>query len=173
MVQSHPQCPWVLPPKLFITQPLPPALHSTSTVQTLTASESARRVLSRVWLFATLWTIAQQAPLPMGFSRQEYWSRLACPPPGDLPDQGIEAASLASTALAGMCFTVSTTWLGIHILTLIFTKLCKIFILRPGCTPLIFLCMNYIEKSTEGSGQIPIYPPCKIHVFHFAPSAAS
>ena len=50
-------------------------------------------VLSRfscVWLFATLWTVARQAPLSMGFSRQEYWSGLPCPPPGDLPDPGIE-----------------------------------------------------------------------------------
>ena len=51
-------------------------------------------VLSRVRLFATLWTVAHQAPLSMGFSRQEYWSRLPCPPPGDLPDPGIKPASL-------------------------------------------------------------------------------
>ena len=43
-------------------------------------------VLSCIWLFATPWTIAHQAPLSMGFSRQEYWSGLPCPPPGDLPD---------------------------------------------------------------------------------------
>ena len=49
---------------------------------------------SRVQLFATLWTVAHQAPLPMGFSRQEYWRGLPCPPPGDLPDPGIELASL-------------------------------------------------------------------------------
>ena len=39
-------------------------------------------------LFATPWTVAHQAPLSMGFSRQEYWSGLLCPPPGDLPDPG-------------------------------------------------------------------------------------
>ena len=44
-------------------------------------------------LFATLWTIAHQAPLSMRFSRQEYWSGLSCPPPGDLPDQGIKPGS--------------------------------------------------------------------------------
>ena len=43
---------------------------------------------SSVQLFATLWTVACQAPLSMGFSRQEYWSRLPCPPPGDFPSQG-------------------------------------------------------------------------------------
>ena len=49
--------------------------------------------------FATLWTLARQAPLPMGFSRQEYWSVLPCPPPGDLPDPGIEPLSPAASAL--------------------------------------------------------------------------
>ena len=42
-----------------------------------------------------------QAPLPMGFSRQEYWSGLPCPPPGDLPDRGIEPASLRSVSCTG------------------------------------------------------------------------
>ena len=51
--------------------------------------------LSRVWLFATPWTAARQAPLCMGFSRQEYWSGLPCPPPGNLPNPGIESRSLA------------------------------------------------------------------------------
>ena len=46
--------------------------------------------LSRVRLFAAAWTIAYQAPPSMGFSRQEYWSRLPFPSPGDLPDPGIE-----------------------------------------------------------------------------------
>ena len=48
------------------------------------------RHFSRVWLFATPWTVALQAPLSMGFSRQEYWSGLPCPLPGDLPNPGIE-----------------------------------------------------------------------------------
>ena len=48
---------------------------------------------SHVWLFVTLWTVALQAPLSMGFSRQEYWSGLPCPPPGDLPNPGIKPAS--------------------------------------------------------------------------------
>ena len=47
---------------------------------------------SHVKLFATPWTVARQAPLSMGFSRQEYWNRLPCPPPGDLPNPGIEPA---------------------------------------------------------------------------------
>ena len=53
---------------------------------------------SRVQLFATLWTIARQAPLSMGFSRQECWSGLPFPPPRDLPDPGMELASPALQA---------------------------------------------------------------------------
>ena len=52
---------------------------------------------SHVQLFMTLWTIARQAPLSMGFSRQEYWSGLPCPPPGDL-DPGIKPMSPALQA---------------------------------------------------------------------------
>ena len=60
-------------------------------------------------LFVTLWTIAQQAPLSMAFSRQEYCSWLPCSPPGDLPNLVIEPKSLMSAALAGGFFTASTT----------------------------------------------------------------
>ena len=52
------------------------------------------------------------ASLSMGFSRQEYWSELPCPPPGDLPDPEIESMSLTSPALAGRFFTTSATWKG-------------------------------------------------------------
>ena len=51
---------------------------------------------SRVWLFVTLWTVVFQAPLSMGFSRQEYWSGLPFPPPADLLDPGMELMSLMS-----------------------------------------------------------------------------
>ena len=57
-----------------------------------------------------LWLVACQVPLPMGFSRQEYWSGLPCPPPGGLPDPGIKPASLMSPALEGGFFTTSTIW---------------------------------------------------------------
>ena len=66
--------------------------------------------LSCVWLFATPWTVAHQAPLSMGFSGQEYWSGWPCPPPGDLSDPGIKSAPLPSPALAGGFFTTSATW---------------------------------------------------------------
>ena len=54
---------------------------------------------SHVRLFVMLWTVAHQAPLSMGFSRQEYWSGLPCPPPGDLPDSGMEPLSPVTPAL--------------------------------------------------------------------------
>ena len=65
---------------------------------------------SHVRLFATLSTVAHQAPLPMGFSRQEYYRGLPCPPPGDLPNPGIKSTSLTSPALTGGFFTTSATW---------------------------------------------------------------
>ena len=65
---------------------------------------------SHVQLFATPWTVAHQAPLSQGFSRQVYWSGLPCLPPGGLPNPGIEPVYLKSPALAGRFFTTSTTW---------------------------------------------------------------
>ena len=67
------------------------------------------KLLSHVRLFVTARTVALQAPLSLGFSRQEYWSGLPCPPPGDLPDPGIEPKSLMSPALSGGFFTTSPT----------------------------------------------------------------
>ena len=60
------------------------------------------QLLSRVQFFETAWTVAHQAPLSMGFSRQEYWSGLPFPTPGDLPDPGIKPMF---PALAGRFFT--------------------------------------------------------------------
>ena len=62
--------------------------------------------LSRVRLFATPWTAARQAPLSMGFPRQEYWSGLPFPSPEDLPDPGIEPRSPALQADAGRHFNL-------------------------------------------------------------------
>ena len=69
------------------------------------SATAAAQSLQLCRLFVTLWTIACQAPLSMGFSRQEYWSGLPCPPPGDLSNPGIEPASLTSPALGGDFFT--------------------------------------------------------------------
>ena len=59
---------------------------------------------------AILWTMTCQDPLSMGFSRQEHWSGLTCPPPEDLSDPGIEPASLMSPALSARFLTISATW---------------------------------------------------------------
>ena len=61
---------------------------------------------SCVWLFATLWTVAHQASLSMGFSRQEYWNGFPFPSPGDLPNSGIKPKSSSSPALQ-----VDSLWL--------------------------------------------------------------
>ena len=63
-------------------------------------------MLSHVRLCATPWTVAHQPPLFMGFFRQEFWSGLPFPSPGDLPNPGIEPVSLMSPALAGGFFTI-------------------------------------------------------------------
>ena len=65
---------------------------------------------SHVRFFVTLWTVSHQAPLSMEFSRQEYWSGLPCPPPGNLSNSGFEPMSLMSPALAGRFFITSDTW---------------------------------------------------------------
>ena len=74
-------------------EPGSPALQADSLPTELPASEA--KSLSRVLLFATPWTVTYQAPLSMGFSRQEYWSGLPFPSPGDLPDPGIKPGSPA------------------------------------------------------------------------------
>ena len=65
---------------------------------------------SQVSLFATLRTVAGQAQLSMGFSRPGYWNGWPGPPPGDLPNPGIEPASFMSPALADRFFTTNATW---------------------------------------------------------------
>ena len=69
--------------------------------------------LSHIRLSVISWTVARQAPLSMGFSRQEYWSGLPCPPPGDLPNPGIEPVSLNVSCIAGGFFATTATW-GAH-----------------------------------------------------------
>ena len=64
-------------------------------------------LLSRVQLFVIPWSITRQVPLSIELSRQEYWSRLPFPSPGDLPNPGIKPTSLASPALTGVFFTTA------------------------------------------------------------------
>ena len=79
---------WLQSPSAVILEP--PKINS--------GTNNILSELSRVRLFATPWTIAYQAPPSMGFSRQEYWSGLPFPSPGDLPDPGIEPGSPAFQA---------------------------------------------------------------------------
>ena len=91
------------------------SLHQGWREQSLGLKFLCAQSLSCVRLFATPWTVARQAPLSMGFSGQEDWSGLPCPPPGELPSPGIEPAS---PAVAGKFFTTKppvkywtwTTW---------------------------------------------------------------
>ena len=75
----------------------------------LCESESEKS-LSRVRLFATPWTVAYQAPPSMEFSRQEYWSGLPFPSPGDLPDLGIEPGSPTLRALLSEPYNIRETY---------------------------------------------------------------
>ena len=87
-----------------------------------------------VQLFAAPWTVAHQAPLSRGFSRQEYWSGLPSPPE-DLPNPGIKPESPLSPALAGRCFTTRTTSEG------------------PVCLRAVFIafhCFFFLNKTKRG-----------------------
>ena len=75
--------------------------------------------LSHVQLFVAPWTVACQPPLPMDFSRQEYWRGIPFPPRGDLPDPGIKPTSLESCLLAGGFFTTGT----FSVLTMLYKNL--------------------------------------------------
>ena len=86
-------------------------------------------VLSRIQLLVILGTIARQAPLSMGFPRQEYWSGLPFSPPGDLPDPGISPESPASPALAGGFFTTRANWGALR--SVYVSVLFSQFVLRP------------------------------------------
>ena len=79
-------------------------LHTGTRNSTSVISLNLAQLPSRVQLFLTPWTVAFQAPLSMGFLRQEYWGGLPFPSPGDLPDPGIKLTSLA---LAGRFFIIA------------------------------------------------------------------
>jgi len=104
--------------------------------------------LSWVQLCATPWSVAHQAPLSMGFSRQEHWSGLPWPHPGDLPEPGIQLTSPVSPALAGGFFTTSSTLL--HDIE--YCPLC--YSVGPCCSSILCIivcvCVNL---------KYPIYPP--------------
>ena len=84
LYEGHPFCIW---PKRDIKWTVPVAIWRVKVLsRTCMYVHMLCIVISRVWLFTTLWTAAHKAPLSMGFSRQEYCSRLPCPPLGHLPD---------------------------------------------------------------------------------------
>ena len=68
------------------------------------------KVLSHAQLFVAPWTVSLQAPLSIGFSKEEYWGGLPFPSPGELSNPGIEPGSLVSPALAAGCFTTALPW---------------------------------------------------------------
>ena len=88
---------------------------------------------SCVQFCVTPWTVAHQTPLSMGFSRQEYWSRLPCPPAGDLSDPGVELMSVTCLALTGWFFTTnyqgSHIYVSIHTGFLFFLIVCLSFVI--------------------------------------------
>ena len=111
--------------------------------------------LSCVWLFATLWTVARQAPLFLGFPRQEYWSGVPFPSPGDLPDPGIEPTS---PPLAGGLFTAEP--LVKHSLLLgalkshygaLMSRLSPLFMKQILLTS-VFAFLMWLQQSTRGGG---------------------
>ena len=79
-------------------------------------------LFSHAWYFVTPWTVTYQAPLSMGFSRQEYWSGLQWSPPGDLLGPGIKPSSFIFAILEGRFFTAITTWKASNI----YSTICKI-----------------------------------------------
>ena len=84
----------------------PPLLQSTSSPLVCMCA----KLLQSCPTLCNPWTVARQASLSMGFSRQEYWSGLPCTPPGDIPDPKIELTSARSPVLASRFFTTSTIW---------------------------------------------------------------
>ena len=112
---------------------------------------------SRVRLILTPWTVARQAPLFMGFSRQEYRSVLPFPPPGDLPDIGMESVAPASPALQVYSLTAEPPWKPLNPHT---RPHCSYF--RDGKTVaqrILWLSWGGTALGTKGAGTLPIPLP--------------
>ena len=103
---------------------------------------------SHIWLFVTLWTVACQSPLSIGFSRQEYWSGLLCPSPGNLPNPGIELSSPEAPALQVDSLKPSN-WKSIH--TRVCVCVCALF--------QILFCYRLLQD-TEYSSRCYAVGPC-------------
>ena len=100
-------------------------------------------------LCATLWTVAYQVPLSMGFSGQEYWSGLPCSPPMGLPEPGIKSVSLKSHALTSRFFTSSAMW-EVHVLHTRHNKFRqKVYYIYAQVYCLIALCLPVMFTGLE------------------------
>ena len=124
---------------------------------------------SCVWLFATLWIVARQAPLSMGFSRQDYCSGLPFPSPGDLPNPGIEPTSLLSPALAGGFFTTGATWEALfiakwHCIVHVHPSIYLFTLSSLSVHLFIFICHLYLCPSVDGHRLLSYLGNCK-HCF--------
>ena len=108
------------------------------------------QLLSCVQLFETLWMVTHQAPLSLGFSRQEYLSVLPCPPPGDIPDPWVELASLMSPALVLCCF--SHVWL--------FAALCTVACQAPFSISSVQFSHSVMSDSLQPRELQHARPPC-------------
>ena len=119
------------------------------------------KLLSRVQLLATPWTAAHQAPPSMGFSRQEYWSGLACSPPGDLPHLGTEPVSFTSPALSDRFFTTSTTWEA-PLLSMVFPNCAYIYVYIFYIVSLYFVAQGDVclgaSTAAKGPRSQPVSP---------------
>ena len=99
-----------------------------------------------VQLFATPWTIAHQAPLSMGFPRQEYRGGLPFPSPSNLPILGIEPISLASPALTGRFFTTRATWEALCVCVCACVCVCGVSIHSKPCDQLVFIKLGLLME---------------------------
>ena len=104
------------------------------------------QLLSCVQLTVTPWTVACQAPLSMGFTKQEYWNGLLFPPPRDLPIPGIEPASPAMAALAGGFFTIEPLGKPGQTVTIPYSGISKLR-LRYIFEKFVFLILGAIEEN--------------------------
>ena len=141
-----------------LSGPQVPLMWNTSWQWPPTSSKCAQ-LLSSVHLFVSPWTVACQAPLAMGFSRQEGCSELPFPSPGDLPDPGIEPASLESPALAGRFFTTNPTWESLGPLAETSVILCRALFsnIQNSCTrcSTVFLLKSWQSNQQLEGQQLP------------------
>ena len=124
--------------------------------------------LSHVWLFATPWTVVPQAPLSMEMSKQENWSRMPFPSPGDLPDPGIEPVSPESLALAGQFFTteppgkpsnICKSMKSLYPSWLIFS-LCAAYDFSSEVHFRVWLFFSFVKKIFQAYGKTRIMDTC-------------